>query len=55
MMPDTFLDVFNTITAIVAIAAVIAEVTPTQKDDELLAKIKPVISLLALRFSELKK
>jgi len=53
-MGDTLLTIFNIVTAVVALASVIAEITPTKKDDEILGKVKSVLSLLALRFSDVK-
>ena len=52
---NTILDIINIITAIIASASAIAVITPTKKDDAFIAKIKPLIDIIALNFGNAKK
>jgi hypothetical protein len=52
---DMIIDAINIITAIIAIASIIVKITPTQKDDAFMAKLKPYIDLLALTPKDAKK
>lgn len=52
---DFLIDIFNYITAVVAIASAIAAVTPTTKDNEFLAKyVRPFVDVLALNIGNAK-
>ena len=52
---STIIDVVNIITAVIASASALAMLTPTKKDDAVIAKIKPFIDILALNFGNAKK
>ena len=45
---QTLLDIFNIVTAAVALASAVAAVTPTPKDDEWVAKAYKFIDMIAL-------
>ena len=50
------IEVFNYITAVVAIASAIAAVTPTSRDNAFLAKyVKPFVDVLALNIGNAKR
>ena len=48
-------DVFNVLTAAVALASAIAALTPTPKDDELVAKAYKFLDLIALNIGKAKQ
>jgi hypothetical protein len=55
MVMDFLIEIFNYLTAIVAIASAIAVVTPTSKDNEFLAKyVRPFVDVLALNIGNAK-
>ena len=47
-------DLFSIITSIIAVAAAIAALTPTPKDDGVIAKVRSVINWLAFNFGHAK-
>jgi len=49
-----FINIFMWICAIVAIASLVAAVTPTPKGDKLLAKVYKVVDFLALNIGKAK-
>jgi hypothetical protein len=49
-----YINIFMWITAIIAIASLVAAVTPTPKGDKLLAKLYKGIDLLALNIGKAK-
>jgi len=49
-----WINIFMWITAIIAIASLVAAVTPTPKGDELLGKLYKVIDFLALNIGKAK-
>ena len=52
---DFLIEIFNYITAVVAIASAVAAVTPTSKDNEFLAKyVRPFVDVLALNIGNAK-
>ena len=50
MNSETITQVFNVVTAAVALAAAVAAFTPTPKDDGVVAKLRGLIDLLAMNF-----
>ena len=52
---NLIIDAFNIITAVIALASAIAVITPTKKDDTIMAKLKPFIDIIALNFGNAKK
>jgi len=56
---ETIIDVVNIVTAVVTIASLIVAMTPTQKDDVALGKIKvylmPILEALSLKVGYAKK
>ena len=52
---NLIIDTFNIITAVIALASAIAVITPTKKDDAIMAKLKPFIDIIALNFGNAKK
>tara|TARA_R110001632_G_scaffold218135_1_gene347120 strand:+ start:196 stop:357 length:162 start_codon:yes stop_codon:yes gene_type:complete len=52
---NLIIDAFNIITAVIALASAIAVITPTKKDDAIMAKLKPFIDIIALNFGNAKK
>ena len=48
------INIFNLVTAIVALASAIAAVTPTPKDDQWIAKIYKIIDLAAINIGKAK-
>jgi hypothetical protein len=53
-MVDTIFNIIEIVTLLISLASAIAVVTPTDKDNVFLAKIKPFISVLALNFGNAK-
>ena len=49
-----FVDYFNIVTAVVALASAIASVTETKKDDDLIGKVYKVLDILALNVGKAK-
>jgi hypothetical protein len=49
-----FIDIFMWVTAIIAIASLVATVTPTPQGDKLLAKLYKLIDFLALNIGKAK-
>ena len=45
---EIIVDIFNIVTAAVALASAVAAVTPTPKDDEWVAKVYKFIDMIAL-------
>lgn len=58
-MMETIIDVVNVVTAVVTVASLIVAMTPTQKDDAALGKIKvylmPILEALSLKVGHAKK
>ena len=56
---DTFVNIINISTAVIAVARIIVKFTPTKKDDAALGKIEsvimPIIKALQLDFKGFKK
>ena len=53
---EQLIEIFNWISAIVAIASAIAAVTPTNKDNEfIMTYVRPVVDILALNIGNAKK
>jgi len=52
---NLIIDIFNIITAVIALASAIAVITPTKKDDAFMARMKPLIDIIALNFGNAKK
>ena len=52
---NLIIDAFNIITAVIALASAIAVITPTKKDDAIMAKLKPFIDIIALNVGNAKK
>ena len=52
---NLIIEIFNIITAVIALASAIAVITPTKKDDAIMAKLKPFIDIIALNFGNAKK
>lgn len=53
-MLDMIYEYWNIFTTIVTLASMIAAVTPTKKDDKVIAKIKSVINLAAFNVGNAK-
>ena len=51
---DQVLDIVNVMTAIVAAASAITAMTPTPKDDDMVAKYYKVIEMLAINVGKAK-
>ena len=47
-------DIFNWLTAIVTLASVVSAMTPTDKDDKIVAKMKQFVDLLAVNIGHAK-
>jgi|14BtaG_2_1085337.scaffolds.fasta_scaffold246355_2 hypothetical protein len=47
-MLDMIFEYWNIFTTVVTLASMVAAVTPTKKDDEVISKIKSAINLVAL-------
>lgn len=43
-------DVFNIVTAVIAVASLIAALTPSPKDDSVISGIRSVVNIFALNF-----
>lgn len=58
-MPDNIFEwagaIWGIITSLVTLASLIAALTPTPKDDEVLMKIRHVIETIALNFGNAKR
>lgn len=58
-MPDNIFEwagaIWGIITSLVTLASLIAALTPTPKDDEVLMKIRRVIETIALNFGNAKR
>lgn len=53
---DYLIEIFNVLTAVVALASAIAAVTPSKKDDAFVGKyLRPIIDVLALNIGNAKK
>ena len=51
---ELILDIFNIVTAVVALASAVAAVTPTPKDDEWVATIYKYLDVIALNIGMAK-
>lgn len=49
-----FLDYINILPAIIAVAAMITALTPTPKDDAVLAKVRKVLDVIGMNFGNAK-
>ena len=49
-----FNDIFGAITSIIAGASALSALTPTQKDDKVLSKIKSILNIFALNVAHAK-
>ena len=47
-------DIVSIVTAVIALASVIAAVTPTPKDDDLIKKLYKILDLLAINVGKAK-
>ena len=52
---DELLGYINIATAVVAVASIIASMTDTPKDDEIIGKIYKVLNVLALNFGKFRQ
>ena len=52
---DLIWDVFNWLTATVTLASVVSAMTPTDKDDKIVAKLKQFVDLLAVNIGHAAK
>ena len=48
-------EIFNWLTATVTLASVVSAMTPTDKDDKIVAKLKQFVDLLAVNIGHAKK
>lgn len=48
-------DIFNWLTATVTLASVVSAMTPTDKDDKIVAKLKQFVDLLAVNIGHAAK
>ena len=48
-------EIFNWLTATVNLASVVSAMTPTDKDDKIVAKMKQFVDLLAVKIGHAKK
>ena len=48
-------EIFNWMTATVTLASVVSAMTPTDKDDKIVAKMKQFVDLLAVNIGHAKK
>ncbi|MBP5344138.1 MAG: hypothetical protein J6Y85_03610 [Alphaproteobacteria bacterium] len=49
-----FNDIFGAITSIIAGASALSALTPTQKDDKILSKVKSILNIFALNIGNAK-
>ena len=49
------LDILDTIVYVIAAASVISSITPTKKDDAIVAKIMKYVDMLSLNIGQVKK
>ena len=49
-----FNDIFGAITSIIAGASALSALTPTQKDDKILSKVKNILNIFALNIGNAK-
>jgi len=54
-MIEYIIEVWHIITTVVTVASAIAAITPTKKDDAIMAKVNKLISLVALNIGNAKK
>ena len=52
---DIVWEVFNWLTATVTLASVVSAMTPTDKDDRIVAKMKRFVEILAVNIGHAKK
>jgi len=52
---DLIWDIFNWLTATVTLASVVSAMTPTDKDDKIVAKLKQFVDLLAVNIGHAAK
>tara|TARA_R110000796_G_scaffold98670_2_gene206430 strand:- start:885 stop:1046 length:162 start_codon:yes stop_codon:yes gene_type:complete len=52
---ELIFDIFNWLTATVTFASIISAMTPTDKDDKIVAKVKRYVDLLAVNIGHAKK
>jgi len=52
---DLIWDVFNWLTATVTLASAVSAMTPTDKDDKIVNKLKQFVDLLAINIGHAKK
>jgi hypothetical protein len=52
---DIVWEVFNWMTATVTLASVVSAMTPTDKDDRIVAKMKQFVEILAVNIGHAKK
>lgn len=52
---DIVWEVFNWMTATVTLASVVSAMTPTDKDDKIVAKMKQFVEILAVNIGHAKK
>ena len=52
---DDILSYINIATAVVSVASVVASMTDTPKDDEIIGKMYKVLNVLALNFNKFKQ
>ena len=49
------LDILDTIVYVIAAASVISSITPTKKDDAIVAKVMKYVDMLSLNIGQVKK
>lgn len=49
------LTIINSVTAIISTASIVAALTPTPKDDEMIGKLYKIIDLLAINIGKAKQ
>ena len=52
---DIVWEIFNWMTATVTLASVVSAMTPTDKDDKIVAKMKQFVEILAVNIGHAKK
>ena len=55
IMIEYIIDGWHIITTVVTVASAVAAITPTKKDDAIMAKVNKLISLVALNIGNAKK